>query len=109
MSGDSIDSAVNRAANRDLLVGAGVKYLGKERRRDAETLADIMMSAIETITASASVAIARPSNEGVPDAVLQDLVKQMQAHAEGIAHVAISAVSSVFVKTLRMAARAGDH
>jgi hypothetical protein len=101
---DSIDDAVTRSANRELLVGAGIKYLGKDRRRDAETLADLMTEAIEMITASATIAIA-PSNAGVSDAVTKDLLRQMNDHAEGIARVAVSAMSSVFVKTLRMASR----
>lgn len=102
---DSIDSAVNRSANRAVFVGAGVKYLGPARQRDAEFLADLMVAAIDQICASAAVAIA-PSNALVSDAVLQDLGQQMQKHAEVIAHAAVVAMTDVFLKTLICAARA---
>jgi hypothetical protein len=102
---DSIDSAVNRSANRAVFVGAAVKHLGTARQRDAEILADLMMAAIDQIVASAAIAIA-PSSTGVSDEVLRDLGTQMQRHAEQIAHVAVVAMTDVFLKTLIMAARA---
>lgn len=98
MSGDSIDSAVNRSKNREVFVGAAVKYLGKERRRDAELLADIMVASTDLISAAAAVTIL-PNGE-MSEPALQDLGEQMQRHGEEIAHVAIRAMANVFIKTL---------
>jgi hypothetical protein len=105
MSGDSIDSVVNRSKNRAVLVGAGVKYLGN--KRDAELLADLMEEAIDTISASASVGIA--PNPDVDPALMKQIGEQAMEHAEQIAHVAIRAMSKVYFATLACAARArGD-
>jgi hypothetical protein len=103
MSGDSIDSAVNRSKNRAVYVGAGVQYLGKDRQREAELLADFMVAQVDLISASAAVEFA--PNAEVSDAVLRDLVRQTQAYGEEIAHVAIRAMTAMFLKLLIVATR----
>jgi hypothetical protein len=104
MSGDSIDSAVNRSKNREVFVGAGVKYLGKDRQRDAELLADFMVAQIDLISASASVGIA--PNPDIDPALMKQIGEQAIQHAEEIAHVAVRAMTAMFLKMLIVEARA---
>ena len=101
---DSIDDALNRSRNREVLIGAGVKYLGKDRRRDAELLADLMTEAITTIVASATVRIA-PSAD-FPDEMVKATADRLRQHTEVMAHTAVRAMTHVFTQTLRAADRA---
>jgi hypothetical protein len=94
---DAINSALNRSKNHEIFLGAAVQYLGKARREDAEVLAELMTAQIELIAGSAEVVI--PLKDGVP--VLSD-----QERAAAIVHIAAIAMSTVFVATLKAAARA---
>jgi len=105
MTIDSIDSAMNRSANRSVFVGAAVKYLGPARgKHDAEFLADLMVAAIDQICAAAGVVI-QPSAD-IPDTLLKAIGEQAVQHAEAIAHTAVAVLTDVFLKTLICAARA---
>lgn len=102
---DSIDSAVNRSKNRAAFLGAAVQYLGKDRRHDAEFLADLMLAVADRIAASATVSFA-PTHDAASPEVLSDLRDQVHKHAEGIAQVAIRSVTDVYLKVLIVASRA---
>lgn len=101
---DNIDNAVNRSKNREMLVGAGVTCLGKDRRRDAELLADLMTAATHTIVASATVRIA-PSPD-FPDEMVKATADRLAQHTQAIAHTAVRTMTHVFNETLRAADRA---
>jgi len=103
------DWATVRASNRARAVAIAMSYLGADREKDAELLADHMQANIDTISAAAG-GLLMPS-AGFPESerILGELGEQMRQHSEELAQTAFRALGDVFWRTLAMATGRGPR
>jgi hypothetical protein len=94
-----------RADLRELTVANALRYLGADRKRDAEKLADAMMAHLDNIVVSgAGVFTLTPrTTMALTDEAREELIEQMRWHSYQVLQTAIGAMALLLHQVLKVA------
>jgi hypothetical protein len=86
-----------------ITVATAMRYLGPDRERDAELLADFMMAHVENISAAAGGVLMPSAVFPDSERIMAELGEQMRTHSEELCHTAQHALADMFWRALHVA------
>jgi hypothetical protein len=99
------DWSTVRAEQRAIVASTGMRYLGPERERDAEELADCMMVHLDNIRAAAAGLLQPSTPHPYAERLVRELGEQMRDHSAQLVETCFSVLGIFLNQLLAIATR----